>query len=186
MSIPKLLKAAEHLLRIYIEKVLSKPAKPKADVNQMLPVILSEGEMLFSLPGTKTRKQREISKYASPQQIAVAMCSMTIVIHQHTQNSEGELKGYQSLCKVSLCVIERRFAQYAAWLMSSVQLYLNLGAQGSAAEALMERSLISARQCDSDELPSSTIDAMIALIICLENGKFWLCRKSLASVDVTA
>ncbi|CAO3659890.1 unnamed protein product [Umbelopsis ramanniana] len=147
ISITKSLKAAEDLLRIYIDKVLSKPAKSKADVNQMLPVILSEGEMLFSLPLSQTRKPREFSKCASPQQIAVAMCAMTIVIDQHTKNNEGELNGYQGLSK----------------------LYLNLGAQGSAAEALMERSLIAARQCDFDGLPSSAmVDAMIALIICLE------------------
>ena len=182
------MKAAEDLLRIYIDKVLSKPAKSKADVNQMLPVILSEGEMLFSLPLSQTRKPREFSKCASPQQIAVAMCAMTIVIDQHTKNNEGELNGYQSLSKVSLCVIVWRFAQYAAWLMSSVQLYLNLGAQGSAAEALMERSLIAARQCDFDGLPSpAMVDAMIALIICLEIGKFWLHSRSLCFCnDVTA
>ncbi|KAI9283793.1 hypothetical protein BC943DRAFT_93483 [Umbelopsis sp. AD052] len=161
ISIPKLLTAAEDLLRIYIEKVLSKPIKPKTDVNQMLPVILSEGEMLFSLVGTKIGKPREISKEASSQQMAVAMCAMTIVIHQHLKHSEGELTGYQNLSK----------------------LYLNLGAQGSAAEALMERSLVAAQQCDPEELPSSMIDAMIALIICLEIGKLWL---YLATFDVTA
>jgi hypothetical protein len=174
------LQAAEDLLRIYIDKVLSKPAKSKADVNQMLPVILSEGEMLFSLPLSQTRKPREFSKCASPQQIAVAICAMTIVIDQHTKNKEGELNGYQGLSRVSPCVIVWRFAQYAVWLMSSVQLYLNLGAQGSAAEALMARSLIAARQCDFDGLPSSAmVDAMIALIICLEIGKFWLHSRSL-------
>ncbi|KAI8580897.1 hypothetical protein K450DRAFT_235110 [Umbelopsis ramanniana AG] len=152
ISIPKLLNAAEDLIRIYIEKVLCKPIKAKSDVNQMLPVILSEGEMLFSLAGTKTRNPREISKDARPQQIAVAMCAMAIVIHQHTKNDEGELIGYQNLSK----------------------LYLNLGAQGSAAEALMERSLTAAaaRKCDSHELPSSMVDAMIALIICLEIGNY--------------
>jgi hypothetical protein len=94
------LTAAEDLLHTYIEKVLSKPAKVKADANQILPVILSEGELLFSLPRTKTMKPCDYSESADPKQVAVAMCAMMMVIHRRTGNIEGELAGYQNLSKV--------------------------------------------------------------------------------------
>ncbi|CAO3678377.1 unnamed protein product [Umbelopsis vinacea] len=146
-DINHLLKAAEELLHIYVEKVLSKPAKTKADANQVLLTILMEGQYLFSISRAETMSYKQDQGASHPLQVAAAMCAMSICIHNLTGNKNAEVAEYQTLSK----------------------LYLNLGAQGSAVEALMRCSLTAfARYLPGQEPISIWIHAMKALVICLE------------------
>lgn len=100
------MKAAEELLHIYVEKVLSKPAKTKADANQVLLTILMEGQYLFSISRAETMRYKQDQGASHPLQVAAAMCAMSICIHNLTGNTHAEVAEYQTLSKVNCGVTQ--------------------------------------------------------------------------------
>ncbi|KAJ2961351.1 hypothetical protein NQZ79_g3354 [Umbelopsis isabellina] len=143
MDIPlsNLLESAQHILKIYIDKVLSKPAKAKADPNQVLPTILAEGRNMFSHFDSQAdlTAAEEVIYPPSPNQVALVLCAMELSIQSISDNKDEE-----------------------------VDLYHLLSAKYLAAETLLQCSIISAKHYMDDGSTRHTIDALDAFVICIE------------------
>ncbi|KAG2177364.1 hypothetical protein INT43_008021 [Umbelopsis isabellina] len=148
LPLSNLLESAQHILKIYIDKVLSKPAKTKADPNQVLPTILAEGRNLFSNFDMQTNltDAEEESYLSSPYQVALVLCAMELSIQSISGNKDEEVDLYHLLSK----------------------LYLNIDAKYLAAETLLQCSIISSKHYMDDGLAKHTRDALDAFVICIE------------------
>lgn len=102
LPLSNLLESAQQILKIYIDKVLSKPAKAKADPNQVLPTILAEGRNLFSNFDSQANltASEEASDLSSPMQVALVLCAMELSIQIISGNKDEEVELYHLLSKV--------------------------------------------------------------------------------------
>jgi hypothetical protein len=98
ISICSLLESAQKILNIYIDKVLSKPAKAKADPNQVLPTILVEGRNLFSTLDDQVNLT-DVER-ANPNHVALVICAMEVSIQSISGNTDEEIDLYHRLSKV--------------------------------------------------------------------------------------